>query len=501
MARHCLVFAIVHLLSSYFREFWALNSKGEWCMKINQLIVKKLHGYIDIDLQFNEDLTILVGVNGSGKTSALILVAALLRLDARTVFRYQFESLRLNMESPIGGEVILSVSSKKEDRNFVLKWRGKDHNIMGSRSSYAWRASEVMNIFSSDEGVRLKVGGGAQDAAWLEILESSGKSSSAEKLTRNATREFLSESKLTFVQLDRSILAVAPDGTESFERQGSRAASNVKAIEPIDEIARVTKRKFLEYKAATERIRDEAYKKTLELHFASITSAIQGSEESDQESFERKLSDMRRRVMNSALTVDEPDLKNRATTFFSEFERLYQTGVKRKVDKRVGRRTLDEEQLDAILNLKRKQIEGLVKIFEDEAGQSHLEYSKISKYLEVVSRFFKEGGKRILFGKDYELGFEHQSHPGVVRPLKELSSGERQILIILTYLAFVSGEDSIFVIDEPELSLHLVWQGLLVGAVKDLRPAGCQIVLATHAPEIAGRARDNCVRLGTRWLK
>jgi predicted ATPase len=88
----------------------------------------------------------------------------------------------------------------------------------------------------------------------------------------------------------------------------------------------------------------------------------------------------------------------------------------------------------------------------------------------------------------------------VGRNLKDLSSGERQILIVLTYLAFLSGPDSIFIIDEPELSLHLRWQGYLIEALQKLRPPGSQILIATHAPEIAGRARRHSIQLSQKYL-
>ncbi|MBS1537131.1 MAG: AAA family ATPase [Bacteroidetes bacterium] len=38
-------------------------------MQIDKLIIKGLYGYIDKTINFNEDLTLLVGINGSGKTS------------------------------------------------------------------------------------------------------------------------------------------------------------------------------------------------------------------------------------------------------------------------------------------------------------------------------------------------------------------------------------------------------------------------------------------------
>ena len=87
-----------------------------------------------------------------------------------------------------------------------------------------------------------------------------------------------------------------------------------------------------------------------------------------------------------------------------------------------------------------------------------------------------------------------------IRGLKELSSGERQIIIVLTYLAFLAGENSIFIVDEPELSLHLRWQGYLVTALNNLRPQNCQIVIATHAPEIVGESRSKIQLLKPTYL-
>ena len=41
---------------------------------IKRLVVKGLHGKFDFDLAFNEDLNILTGKNGSGKTTILKLL-------------------------------------------------------------------------------------------------------------------------------------------------------------------------------------------------------------------------------------------------------------------------------------------------------------------------------------------------------------------------------------------------------------------------------------------
>ena len=66
----------------------------------------------------------------------------------------------------------------------------------------------------------------------------------------------------------------------------------------------------------------------------------------------------------------------------------------------------------------------------------------------------------------------------------ELSSGEQQMLSFLCYNAF-SSNTAIF-IDEPELSLHIDWQRLLLPTLLD-QGTGNQFFMATHSADIYAR--------------
>ena len=63
----------------------------------------------------------------------------------------------------------------------------------------------------------------------------------------------------------------------------------------------------------------------------------------------------------------------------------------------------------------------------------------------------------------------------------KLSSGEKQMLSFLCYNAF--SEDTVLFIDEPELSLHVDWQRLLLPTLLD-QSTGNQFFIATHSPFI-----------------
>ncbi|MGZ9828655.1 AAA family ATPase [Tsukamurella ocularis] len=76
-------------------------------------------------------------------------------------------------------------------------------------------------------------------------------------------------------------------------------------------------------------------------------------------------------------------------------------------------------------------------------------------------------------------------------PLKSLSSGEKQMLqLLLEVLA--AGRNAV-IIDEPELSMHVDWQLKLVKSMMTINP-GCQLILATHSPEIMAEIEDRTVR-------
>lgn len=80
-------------------------------------------------------------------------------------------------------------------------------------------------------------------------------------------------------------------------------------------------------------------------------------------------------------------------------------------------------------------------------------------------------------------------------PLAKLSSGEKQLLILLIEALLQRERPYIFLADEPELSLHIAWQRNIIAAIRSLNP-NAQIVVATHSPEIAGKFKHCLLNMG-----
>ncbi|VVP72401.1 AAA family ATPase [Pseudomonas fluorescens] len=62
----------------------------------------------------------------------------------------------------------------------------------------------------------------------------------------------------------------------------------------------------------------------------------------------------------------------------------------------------------------------------------------------------------------------------------ELSRGEKTLLALFL-IVFLNRDGALFVLDEPDLSLHMEWQKMILPALLKLAPA-CQFIVATHSP-------------------
>ena len=84
----------------------------------------------------------------------------------------------------------------------------------------------------------------------------------------------------------------------------------------------------------------------------------------------------------------------------------------------------------------------------------------------------------------------------VTRSPANLSSGEQHELVLFYELLFKVKPNSLILIDEPELSLHVVWQQQFLGDLEDItKLTGFDILIATHSPLIIHDRWDLTVEL------
>jgi predicted ATPase len=116
---------------------------------------------------------------------------------------------------------------------------------------------------------------------------------------------------------------------------------------------------------------------------------------------------------------------------------------------------------------------------------------RIEKFRDLYNSFFHE--KEFLGVKDFEPMFKVKES-GEMHSADELSAGEKQIFFRGGSLLQLNLENSIILIDEPELSLHPEWQQKILNFYRNIGKNN-QIIIATHSPHIVSDCKREEVRV------
>lgn len=149
---------------------------------------------------------------------------------------------------------------------------------------------------------------------------------------------------------------------------------------------------------------------------------------------------------------------------------------------------LQRKYLDYQVNLSNRMIE----IFSQQSADAPQKAQELAQeknhFLDIVDELFRETGKKIQRQMN-EIYFESL---GETIPSYKLSSGEKQMLIILLSVLIQNKKNYVFFMDEPEVSLHIEWQQRLIGLIRDLNP-NAQIIMTTHSPAVIMDGWADCV--------
>lgn len=158
-------------------------------------------------------------------------------------------------------------------------------------------------------------------------------------------------------------------------------------------------------------------------------------------------------------------------------EKLADNRVRTELDWQVYR--LQKSYLDYQVNIGNRIIELLTS--GDPADQQKAAGVGANKVLfqDMMDDLLRDTHKTI-DRKSNEIQFVQDDQ--VLTPY-QLSSGEKQMLVILLTVLVEDCEPCALIMDEPEISLHIDWQQKLISLIRQLNP-NAQIILSTHSPAL-----------------
>ena len=105
--------------------------------------------------------------------------------------------------------------------------------------------------------------------------------------------------------------------------------------------------------------------------------------------------------------------------------------------------------------------------------------AKVKLFYDHVDKLFGQTEKVILRDADGIRLLQE----GDILTTRQLSSGEKQMMLILLTVLLEDQQPYVLFMDEPEVSLHVDWQQELVSIITEMNP-NIQLILTTHSPAV-----------------
>jgi predicted ATP-binding protein involved in virulence len=452
-------------------------------MKIQNFSAKAVHGYLDFNVNFNSNLSFLTGGNGSGKTTVVRSIVALISPNFLYLAKTDFAEMLVSVEH--------------ETKRIEIR---------------AFKTEDGIGISTSDEMKPLEIP--LFDVSTVENYPPSRQLEAEVEFYRDQEANYVGHPVFKSIQdlptpmflgLERRAEADEYRTSASWTARTYRNRNVFRGTlqQSLNEAARVAANKFRKIKGQEYEITDKLRQDIILTNFEFI-DALPGRfpekfpSKSERERIQDKRTDVKKTLFS--LGIERKYIDDYVDSYFDNLEniinQLPKTG---RVDAAFKDPKISENAKSAMFNwiTNKWQFDKLTKIVDyiDQYNDQIAEINApITKYLNVINKFLGDTGKMISFDRTgYPQAQIKDLEP---RDIHSLSSGEQQLVVILTHIAFnpAAQAANVLIIDEPELSLHVVWQEFFVDAIREVNP-NLQLILATHSPSIVLDNTENCIDL------
>ena len=434
-------------------------------VKIKELIIQKLHGHIDYDIKFNNDVTFLYGDNGCGKTTVLNILTSIITARVYELSKYNYNSITVVYYATQEPSKLKNITVKNNGDSIILTFNEAENNIDIQRVKLLEGRSE--NRF--------------EDSNEIERLLFS-----EYKVLNDIKQEF----SYIYLPLNR-YGSINDERMMRISRKIIRASSSLIRYSDMTlyDVSFLVKESYNKINFTLSKINENFSEELLKsfLDIENISNAAQLLQ------YANKL---------SASTINQ--IKNDYTEVLKTIKKWDSVTEKKITDFFESLlKDINESENDGGFSIEILfKLSELIKITNVIKKAEKIELSKkrvsqpLSSFLNAVNKFInmKTTKKEIYIDTEGQVLLKTPYNNKI--DLIQLSSGEKQIVTFFAYLIFGLSDtkQSLFIVDEPELSLHLQWQRQFVDTILEINP-DIQLIFATHAPEIIGKHIDKSFKL------
>jgi len=448
-------------------------------MKIEKFIAKNVHGYLNYEVEFDQRLTFLIGINGSGKTSVLKLILGLISPSYNYLNTIDFDFAELNCFDEKKGNILITA---KRTNDIEIELSLKHDELLLPITGSLNKLSQVQsNEFESDEiSEKLRI-----------VIDSFNQQEVVKLIKELTTPLFLGLDRRVYEgqQIDRMRQSfLFRKRYRHYPQSDPLNISLMDIQEVIFDYVRIIASK-------QPKINQDFKNKILLQSFEFLES----QELNIVKDF-KELKEKRKKAIDAFDNLNITGFTDHVNNFFDKLEIVLKQLNEQQKNKKGEDYDLHNIQIFQKWFNNQPQLKRINELIGfNLAYQNEIEklYLPLEQTKSIINLFFTESEKELLIDPQGELTVKFKNKifdkNEKIAKIFELSSGEKQIVTMLGHLIYFEekfkSETGIFIIDEPELSLHLAWQEIFVKAIMEASP-NTQFILATHSPAIIGDAPE-----------
>ena len=454
---------------------------------LQSVLVQGLFGDRDVRIEFPSDsqVSFLHGSNGAGKTTVLKLIDALFNQKTTYLQETPFQLLEVTTEEGRRASVTRSEteSSQRKSRHPGSQGRPGSFRLEFEVDGVAYESSELKPD-SADE-----LGNAASRVEEILGLERIGR----DRWIDGATGDSLSFNEVVrryWDDLPASWMAAfAPQSDELYQALKSL---DVRGVEFIGADRLLTRRPLRRrgpetFRGAPAQVETPVVETQREQLRRRISEQLASFAESSQildRSFPLRLLE----DLSEERTPPTPEELSLKVDEVSKLRRsLEEVGI---LDR--GSEELTPQRAAKADDYQRRMIDLYLRDDQKKLEQLGPLRAQLELFLRLVNQKFERKQLTV----DRNRGYELVAASGDRLSPSQLSSGEQHELVLLYRLIFSTAPRTLFLIDEPELSLHVAWQERITEDLEEIAGLGeAQFVLATHSPAATGDRWDLLIPL------
>ncbi|NHZ85979.1 MAG: hypothetical protein GWP19_08870, partial [Planctomycetia bacterium] len=349
-------------------------------MQIDNVKIEKLYGYIDKEISFNKDMTILVGINGSGKTSILNILNWIISPSLPNLCVTEFKTITLNLTFR---NTKYEIVCKHYKATFHYKIKSKKYTFNPLIVKLQMSPAEIKN----DETLRTRL---IEDYTGLGPEDK-------EKKTWELVSKFPNP---TIIGLDRNLYTEESSDQVYFEEsfKGRRIRKrHSTTISPLDRVKEIINREYRKQKNSILNLTNLLKNKLMLSAFdgsitqKDLTTGIRYKLNHNQiEKAESQVTDYFQNFeVHNISNKEQKTISN----YFSQLKKIteqYQENPKNDII-----RFLYSINANQFIKVRK-----LLTEFEKFENQTVKTMSQIQNYVDTLNSFFEDSAKKIIFKED-----------------------------------------------------------------------------------------------------